>query len=183
MISIVVARARNGTIGRDGGLPWHLPADLRQFRELTSGQAVIMGRRTFESLPPRYRPLPDRRNIVLSSNPNRRLPGAEVFSNLSDALEACRGMCFVIGGGIAYRDALPMAHRVHVTEIDHEFDGDAFFPKLPVSEWQCIERGKPIVEKGLAFSFVVYERTVQVLGYNKINSLSNNGKINRENYF
>lgn len=159
MISIVVARARNGVIGRDGGLPWHLPSDMRKFRELTSGHAVIMGRRTFASLPAKYRPLPRRRNLVLSSNPHIALPGAEVFPNLASALEACDGKGFVIGGSVAYRDALPLAERVHVTEIEHELHGDAYFPELPASEWRCVQRSERIVENELAFTFAVYERT------------------------
>jgi dihydrofolate reductase len=159
VISIVVARASNGVIGRDGGLPWHLPADMRKFRELTTACAVVMGRRTFESLPAKYRPLPHRRNLVLSSSLDRELPGAEVFPDLASALEACAGECFVIGGAVAYRDALPMAGRVYATEIECELDGDAFFPELRPSEWQCVERSERIVENELGFTFAVYERT------------------------
>ena len=91
MIACVVAHSRNRVIGRDGDLPWHLPADLRRFRELTSGHAVVMGRRTYESLPDRFRPLPNRRNLVLSRDPSFRAEGAEVFADLASALAACAG--------------------------------------------------------------------------------------------
>jgi dihydrofolate reductase len=159
VISLVVARAANGAIGRNGGLPWHLPSDMRHFRELTTGQTVLMGRKTFESLPPKYRPLPKRRNLVLSSNPELELPGAEVSPDLASALEACERECFVIGGAVVYRETLPLAGRVHATEIEAEIDGDVFFPELPSSEWRCVERSERIVENELAFGFAVYERT------------------------
>jgi dihydrofolate reductase len=159
MISLVVARADNGTIGRDGELPWRLPSDMRHFRELTTGHTVIMGRKTFESLPAKYRPLPERRNLVLSSNPDLELPGAEDFPDLSSALDACERECFVIGGAVVYGETLPLAERVYATEIEQEIEGDAFFPELPVSEWHCVERSERIVENKLAFTFAVYERT------------------------
>ncbi len=158
MVSIVVAFAGNGVIGRDGGLPWHLPSDLRRFRELTSERAVIMGRRTFESLPERYRPLPNRRNVVLSASGGWRAEGAEVFPDLRSALDACGGDCFVIGGELAYRDALPLAERVYATEVEGEIDGDACFPALAHSEWRRVEQGERLVENDHGFSFCVYER-------------------------
>ena len=157
MIACVVAHARNRVIGRDGDLPWHLPADLRRFRELTSGHAVVMGRRTYESLPERFRPLPDRRNLVLSTDPAYSAPGAEVFCDLHSALAACSGDCFVIGGGATYADALAVADRVYATEIDAEIDGDTFFPELS-SAWRRVEASGPEVENGHAFRFCTYER-------------------------
>jgi dihydrofolate reductase len=159
VISLVVARAANGTIGMDGGLPWHLPSDMRHFRELTTGHTVLMGRKTFESLPAKYRPLPQRRNLVLSSNAGLELPGAEVFHDLPSALAACEGECFVIGGSAVYDETLAVADRVYATEIDAEIEGDAFFPELPPAEWECRERSERIVESELAFDFAVYERT------------------------
>jgi dihydrofolate reductase len=158
VISLVVARAANGTIGRDGKLPWRLPSDMRHFRELTTGHTVLMGRKTFASLPPQYRPLPQRRNLVLSSNAELELRGAEVFHDLPSALEACERECFVIGGGAVYRETLPVADKVYATEIEQEIEGDAFFPELPPSEWRCSQRGQGIVENELAFDFAVYER-------------------------
>ncbi|HTU80151.1 MAG TPA: dihydrofolate reductase [Solirubrobacteraceae bacterium] len=158
MISIVVARASNGVIGRDGGLPWRLPSDMRRFRELTSGGTVLMGRKTFESLPAAYRPLPGRRNLVLSSSAGYAAEGAEVFPDLGSALRACAGECFVIGGGAVYREALALADRAYVTEVAGEIGGDALFPELAPDEWRCVERGAPITEDEHSFSFCVYER-------------------------
>ena len=158
MVSIVVARAGNGVIGRDGGLPWHLPTDMRRFRELTSGHAVVMGRRTFESIPERYRPLPERRNLVLSANRGWRAPGAEVFGDLAAALASCDQDCFVIGAERTYREALPLAERVYATEVEGEIEGDVFFPALVDGEWRCAQRSERVVENDHGFSFCVYER-------------------------
>ena len=159
MISIVVAHSRNGVIGRDGDLPWRLPTDMRRFRELTTGGTVLMGRRTYESIPERFRPLPERRNLVLSSNPSYRPDGAEVFGDLGSALGACGGDgCFVIGGGVTYAEALPLAQRVYATVVDADVDGDTFFPPLPESDWRCVERSERIVENDYGFTFDLYER-------------------------
>jgi dihydrofolate reductase len=157
VISLVVARAANGVIGRDGKLPWRLPSDMRHFRELTTGHTVLMGRRTFESLPPKFRPLPQRRNLVLSSG-ELELPGADVFDDLQSALDACEGKCFVIGGGAVYDETLAVADRVYATEIEQEIEGDTFFPQMSPSEWRCAQRGERTVENELAFTFVEYER-------------------------
>lgn len=158
MIAIVVAHSANRVIGRDGGLPWRLPTDMRRFRELTRGATVVMGRRTFESLPDAFRPLPERRNLVLSGDASYRPAGAEVFASLDDALAACEGDCFVIGGELTYRDALPRCERLYATEIDAELDGDAFFPELDAEEWRCVEDGERLVENDLGFTFKTYER-------------------------
>jgi dihydrofolate reductase len=156
VIAIVVARSANGVIGRDGGLPWHLPTDLRRFKELTSGGTVLMGRKTYESLPDRFRPLPGRRNVVVS---RRGCDGApEVHAGLDAALEACGGDCFVIGGGQVYAQALPVADRVYATEVHAEVAGDVVFPPLPEEEWRCVERSETIEENGHAFSFRTYAR-------------------------
>ena len=161
MIRIVVAHGSNRVIGRDGGLPWHLPTDLRRFRELTTGRTVVMGRKTYESLPPRFRPLPNRRNIVLSSDPSYRADGAEVFADLESALAACDRDCWVIGGGVTYEQALPLADRVYATEVEAGPDGDAFFPPLAGDEWRCVERGDELEENDHRFSFRTYERAVR----------------------
>lgn len=158
MVSLLVARSSNGVIGRDGDLPWRLPSDLKRFRELTTGHSVLMGRRTFESLPAAFRPLPNRRNLILSSDGDYPAEGAEVFTSLSTALQSCTGECFVIGGGITYEEALPFAGRIYATEVEGEVDGDTYFPALPAEEWGVLERGDPIVENGHTFAFCVYER-------------------------
>lgn len=158
MVAIVVAHSANRVIGRDGELPWHLPTDLARFRELTSGGAVVMGRKTFESLPEAYRPLPNRRNIVLSADPRYEAEGAEVMPNLEAALEACDGECFVIGGGSTYEQALAHTDLVYATEVETAVEGDTLFPPLAQDEWRCVERSEPLRENGYTFSFKRYER-------------------------
>lgn len=158
MVAIVVAHSSNRVIGRDGDLPWHLPADLRRFRELTSGGTVVMGRRTYESLPDAYRPLPNRRNIVLSADPGYRAEGAETMPSLEAALAACDGDCFVIGGGVTYEQALDHSHQVYATEVDAAVEGDTLFPPLPGEEWRCVEHSEPLRENGYTFTFKRYER-------------------------
>ncbi|AXB43344.1 dihydrofolate reductase [Amycolatopsis albispora] len=138
MIGLVWAQAANGVIGRDGTLPWHLPEDLKHFRTLTAGATVLMGRRTWESLPPRFRPLPGRRNLVLSRTPQE---GVETFADLPAALAAVSGDAWVIGGAAVYRAALPYADRIVVTEIRESFDGDTHAPEVgrapdSAGEWQ-----------------------------------------------
>ncbi|SEF13525.1 dihydrofolate reductase [Jiangella alba] len=127
MIGLVWAQSANGVIGRDGTLPWHLPEDMKHFRTLTAGATVLMGRRTWESLPPRFRPLPGRRNLVLSRTPQE---GVETFTDLSAALAAATGDVWVMGGEAVYRAALPLADRVVVTELRESFDGDTLAPDV-----------------------------------------------------
>ncbi len=153
----MVAHSRNRVIGRDGGLPWRLPGDMRHFRELTTGHAVLMGRRTFQSLPDAFRPLPARRNLVLSGDPAFSAPGAEVFAGLDSALEACDGECFVIGGAVTYEEALPLSERLHATEIDADIEGDVFFPEIDGS-WRCVEQSGVLRENDLSYRFRTYER-------------------------
>jgi len=160
VIAIVVAHSSNRVIGNEGALPWRLPSDMRRFRELTSGHTVLMGRRTYESLPDAFRPLPGRRNLVLSGDPGYRAEGAEVFASLDEALAACEGDCFVIGGEVTYRDALPLCERVYATEIDAELEGDAYFPAVDPAEWQLVEDGERRVENDLGYAFRTYERAV-----------------------
>ena len=151
MIGLIWAQAANGVIGRDNAIPWHIPEDMKHFRELTAGSAVLMGRRTWESLPPRFRPLPGRRNLVLSRTPQE---GAETFSSLEKALVDVTGDLWVMGGSAVYAAALPFADRVEVTEIREAFEGDTYAPmvdRAPVSvgEWQESS-------SGLHFRFVSY---------------------------
>ena len=157
-VSLVVAYARNRVIGRDGGLPWHLPSDMKHFRELTTGGTVVMGRKTYASIPEKFRPLPGRRNMVLSRDATFRAPGAEVLPSLVAALDACGRDCFVIGGGATYTDALPLAERVYATEVAEDVEGDTFFPALADEEWACVSSGEPIAENGHEFRIRVYER-------------------------
>jgi dihydrofolate reductase len=158
VISIVVAHSANRVIGRAGALPWRLPTDMRHFRELTTGATVLMGRRTFESLPDAVRPLPQRRNLVLSGDSGYEAPGAEVFHDLGEALQHCGQDCYVIGGAFTYGESLPYCQRIHATEIEGEIEGDAFFPELAPSEWRRAKAGERILENDLAFRFTTYER-------------------------
>lgn len=145
-ISFVVAVARNGVIGRDGGLPWHISADLRRFKEITMGKPIIMGRKTWESLP--RRPLPGRRNIVITRTRDYDAPGAEVAASVAEALALCHGEpdVSVIGGGEIYRLFWPLVDRLYLTEVDLAVAGDTFFPAVVPEEWE--ETGREIYPKG-----------------------------------
>jgi dihydrofolate reductase len=127
VIGLVWAQSANGVVGRDGTLPWHLPEDLKHFRTLTAGATVVMGRRTWESLPPRFRPLPGRRNLVLSRTPQE---GAETFPDLEPALATASGDVWVLGGAAVWRAALPLADRIVVTELRADFEGDTHAPEV-----------------------------------------------------
>lgn len=158
MLSIVVAYASNGAIGYRGQLPWRLPSDLRHFRELTIGHTVLMGRRTFESLPDAHRPLRERRNVVVSANPSFRPDGVEVHANLDAALAACGGDCFAIGGASVYEQTLPRASRVYATHVQASPPGDVFFGALAPEQWRCVHESEPMTENDLSFSFRTYDR-------------------------
>jgi dihydrofolate reductase len=158
-VAIIVARARNGVIGRAGALPWHLPADLAHFKRTTLGHPVVMGRRTWESI---GRALPGRRNLVVSRTPGFEAAGAEVRARLADALAACAGESevFVIGGAQLYAEALALAQRAYVTEIDADVPGDTQLAALDPGIWREAERGTTQVSpEGLRYTFVRYERT------------------------
>ena len=160
VLSLIAAVARQGVIGKDNRLLWHLPEDMKYFRETTRGRPVIMGRKTWESLPEKFRPLPGRHNLVVSRNPAYPAPGATLVASLAEAIKhAGEGEIFVIGGETLYRQALPLAQRLYLTEIDRDFDGDAFFPDIPADAWKEVSRNKG----GEDFSFVVYENRLSVL--------------------
>jgi len=134
LITLIVAAAENNAIGRDGDLPWRLRADMLHFRKTTMGHPVIMGRRTWDSLP---KPLEDRTNIVLTRNQSFEAPGGVVTRELQDAIEACGDVdeCFIIGGGEIYRQFLQRADRILMTRVHVEIDGDASFPELDENAW------------------------------------------------
>ncbi|GAA4352673.1 dihydrofolate reductase [Angustibacter luteus] len=136
-VALIWAQARGGVIGAGNTLPWHLPEDQRHFREATSGSTVVMGRATWQSLPERFRPLPGRRNVVLSRDAGFEAEGAEVTDDLAQALhcEASAGTVWVIGGAQVYAAALPLADEVVVTEIDLDVAGDAYAPALTGADW------------------------------------------------
>ncbi|GAB2943135.1 type 3 dihydrofolate reductase [Hymenobacter coalescens] len=160
MTAIVVARADNGVIGHQNQLPWHLPADLRHFKQLTSGHPVVMGRRTFESI---GRPLPNRRNIVVTRQPEWQAEGVEPANSVLGALEMAQQtneQVFVIGGAEIYRAALPAVDTVYLTEVHHAPEGDTVLPDFPAEVWreEARERHEPDEKHAYAFSFVTLRR-------------------------
>ena len=157
---LIAAVARNGVIGKDNQLLWHLPEDMRFFKEATLGHAVIMGRKTWESLPPRFRPLPGRRNIVVTHNARFDAPGAEVVPSLDAALAllAAAPCAFVIGGAQLYAQALPRAQRLLLTELDRDFDGDAHFPAWPRGDFVEASRTHHDSVQGFSYQRVDYRR-------------------------
>ena len=138
-LNLVVAWARRRVIGRGGRLPWHLPEDLRHFKRTTLGHPIVMGRRTWESI---GRPLPGRRSIVVTRNPGWSAPGCERAGSLAQALAMCEGAqeVFVIGGAELFGEALPLAQRLFLTEIDADFEGDTVFPPADLSGWRETSR-------------------------------------------
>ena len=161
MLSLVVAVGENHEIGRRGRMPWHLPADLKRFKALTLGKPVIMGRKTFEAI---GKPLPERRNIVVTRNPALHIPGCETAASLADALVLAAGVreIMLIGGGELYREALPRAQRIYLTRVRARFDADTFFPVLDPAEWRETARAEHAADarNPFACSFITLERRV-----------------------
>jgi len=157
--SLVVAMARNRVIGRDNALPWRLPADLAYFKRVTMGHPIVMGRRTYESI---GKALPGRLNIVVSRNPEFRAPGCTVVDSLDEAWRAAGDapeVC-VIGGTSLFAEALPVADRIHLTEVDAEVPGDTWFPEFDRGEWteREVERHARDERHAHPFRIVVLER-------------------------
>lgn len=159
-VSLLAAVARGGVIGRDGTLPWRLPEDMQRFRELTMGHPVLMGRRTWDSLPDRYRPLPGRRNVVLTRDPSWDAVGAERAGSVDEALTllADAPQVFVIGGADVYAATLPFADELLLTEIELSVDGDAFFPDVDGDTFEETSREAHVAADGTPFAFVTYRR-------------------------
>ena len=165
-IVLVAAVARGGVIGRSDTLPWHIPEDMAHFRELTRGAPVVMGRKTWDSLPARFRPLPGRRNLVVTRQRDWQAPGAEVVHGLPEALDRAAepappgGRVFVIGGAEIYAAALPVADELALTEIDHPFEGDAHFPAWPAGDFERVERSTvtTAAPNGFPIHFVLWRR-------------------------
>jgi dihydrofolate reductase len=172
-INLIWAQAQHssgcGVIGKDGTMPWHLPEDLAHFKKTTLGYPVIMGRKTWDSLPPKFRPLPGRLNVVISAQATTReilkKNGASPAENLDSSLLICKQSgaleVWVIGGAQIYAQALPLAQRIVITQIDAQFEGDAFAPDLSpmISRgWQETQREPHIAANGLRYSFVTYQR-------------------------
>jgi dihydrofolate reductase len=159
-VALVAAVARNGVIGREGGIPWRIPEDVARFKEFTTGHAVVMGRRTWDSLPDRFRPLPDRRNVVVTRNALWRAEGAERAGSVEEALELLREVdrVFVIGGAQIYAEALPLADEMFLTEIDDDVAGDTFFPDWDRDAFVQASRDERASDDGVPFAFVTYRR-------------------------
>lgn len=158
-VNMIFARATNGVIGNNNQLPWHLPEDLVRFKRLTTGWPVIMGRKTWDSLPPRFRPLPGRTNIVVTRQPGWEAPGASVAHSMENAIEQCGNVAqaWVIGGAQIYAAAEPLADRIEVTAIAQNFAGDAFAPVLG-AQWIEAARETHVSSSGLNFSFITYNK-------------------------
>lgn len=161
IISLVVARAENGVIGNQGGMPWRIPEDMKHFKAITRGKPCIMGRKTWESLP--KKPLPGRTNIIVTRDHGFRADGAVIAHSFEEALDRARDRppheIAVIGGAEIYRVALPHAHRIHLTEIHETFDGDVLMPPLEEAGWREIWRADHPAAAGVpAFSFVILDR-------------------------
>ncbi|SDY56844.1 dihydrofolate reductase [Nitrosomonas sp. Nm33] len=160
-LSILAAMATNRVIGRNNALPWHLSADLKRFKALTMGQIIIMGRKTYESI---GRPLPGRINIIISRQPEFLIPNAIVTCSIEEALAACMPYqdreIFIIGGADLYQQTLAHCQRLYLTEVQQDFEGDAFFPEFDRNEWYESSREIHRLEDGsrLEYHFVVLER-------------------------
>lgn len=131
MINIIVAMSKNRVIGKNNSLIWHLPNDLKRFKKLTSNNTVVMGRKTYESI---GKPLPNRRNIVITRNKNLKIKGCDIVNSIEEAFLLCNNNCFVIGGSEIYKESLKYADKIYLTIINMNFEGDAFFPEIG-KEW------------------------------------------------
>ncbi len=158
-VGLVWAQTSGGVIGKDGRMPWNLPEDLKHFSRLTRGHPVIMGRKTWDSLPPRFRPLPGRRNIVVTRQTDWNEKGSQRASSLREALSICEheAEVWVIGGAQMYGQALPLAQRAVITEIAKNFEGGAYAPSFDAS-WRETARSTHVSSNGLPYSFVTLER-------------------------
>jgi dihydrofolate reductase len=154
--SLIVAAAANGAIGKNGQLLWHLPKDLKFFKNTTWGMAVVMGRKTFESV---NKPLPGRVNIVITGNADWAAPGTQTATSLTDALEQAKATnckeIFIIGGGEIYRQALSLADTVYLTRVHAELEGDTFFPELPTTDWQLASNDDFETDEKHAYPFSI----------------------------
>lgn len=164
IISLIAAVAENDVIGKNNDLPWHLPADMKYFRETTMGHCVVMGRKNYDSIPLKYRPLDGRTNIIVTRQKDFKAEGCIVVNTIEDALAECRrrneAEVFIIGGGDIFNQTIGIADRIYYTKIHHHFEGDAFFPKLDDAKWKLVsKRDFPADAKNkYSFSFCVYHK-------------------------
>ena len=154
MVTLIVAKSENNIIGNKGRIPWYIPNDIKRFKEITTNNVVIMGRKTFESLPEEYRPLPNRINIILSKDKSFKTNCCMVFNDLKKAIRKAGSdkEIFIIGGGEIYKESLKYADKVYMTEVDGEFEGDTYFPKLN-KRWKEVNREE---KEGYRFIDYIY---------------------------
>ena len=159
-ISIIVAVAKNWAIGKNNQLLWHISEDLKRFKKITEGHQVIMGKKTYESLP--FRPLKNRTNIVITDDPSETFDGCITVYSIEEALQHCneKEESFIIGGGSVYRQFLPYANKLYLTMVDKDFEADTFFPKLDLKQWNLIEEEKcgPDGQNDFSYTFCVYKK-------------------------
>ncbi|MDA3952238.1 MAG: dihydrofolate reductase [Bacteroidales bacterium] len=159
MLSIIVAVAENNVIGRDNDLIWHLPRDMKHFKETTTGHHVIQGRKTFESC---GKPLPNRTNVIITRDKNYTAEGCVIVHSLEDAIEEAKNdsEAFIIGGGKIYEQSMSLVDRIYLTKIHHVFDGDTFFPEINVDEWTEIDRRdfEPDEKNKYAFTILTLDK-------------------------
>ncbi len=166
LISIIVAVSENNVIGRNNDLPWHLPADMKYFKDTTLGHCVVMGRKNFQSIPDKYRPLEGRTNIVVTRQTGFQEDGTVTVHSIDEAIEFAKSKmeteCFIIGGGQIFAQSLNLSDRIYLTRIHHEFEGDVHFPVLSPGDWkESSRRDIPADEKNkYPFSFLIYDRVI-----------------------
>jgi dihydrofolate reductase len=156
MVKIIVAMSKNRVIGNDNKLIWKLPSDLKRFKELTTDNSIVMGRKTYESI---GKPLPNRRNIIITRQPDYQVDDCEIVSSLEEALLITGGDCFIIGGGEIYKQSLHLTDQIYMTIVDDEFEGDTTFPELPNS-WYVSKEEKFLADEKNQhnYSFIFYEK-------------------------
>ena len=158
MVKIIVATSKNKVIGDSNSLIWHLPADLKRFKELTTGNPIVMGRKTYESI---GRPLPNRRNIIITRDVKYDVEGCEVVNSLEEALMICNNNCFIIGGGEIYKQSMSIADQIYLTLVHEDFEGDTEFPDIG-SEWKMVtsQDFEPDEKNKHKYSFIEYMKFV-----------------------
>lgn len=165
-ISIIVAKSNNNVIGKNNSLIWSLPADMKFFKEKTTGHCIITGRKNYESIPKKFRPLPNRTNIVITRQKDYSAPGAIVVDSIEKAIQKAKetddNEIFIIGGAEIYKQSLHLVDRIYLTQIHHTFEGDTFFPELKSNEWKETNRTKGIVDDKNKYEhdFFIFEKIV-----------------------
>ncbi|MFZ4414192.1 MAG: dihydrofolate reductase [Bacteroidales bacterium] len=159
-LSIIVAIADNNAIGKDNQLLWHLSEDLKRFKQLTTHHTIVMGKKTFESLP--IRPLPNRRSVVITDIVDEKIDGCVMAYSIEEAIQLCEDdkENFIIGGGSIYRQFMPIADKLYLTKVHKDFEADTFYPDIDFSDWEIIEKQENLQDEksGLLYSYFIYKR-------------------------